>query len=258
MWLRLRQIAFVAEQLAPVEADLIDVLGVKVCYNDPGVGVFGLHNALYPVGNQFIEVVAPNDLAENTAGKRYLERRGGDGGYMVITQCDDQAPRRAKFKELGVRLVSDHVGQTFVNMQMHPKDTGGSFFEIDQMIGPGADAPDGPWHPAGPNWQAARTDRVTAITAATMQCDDPAAVAERWSAIAEIPARDAEDGKTLSLENAQLRFVHCADGRPEGLSELDIATADPGSVLAAAARRGVQTGDAQATICGMRLNLVEG
>ena len=252
MWLRLRQIAFVAEKLAPVEADLIDVLGLKVCFNDPGVGAFGLHNALFPVGNQFIEVVAPNDPTENTAGKRYLDRRGGDGGYMVITQCDDQAPRRQRLKKLGIRLVSDHAGASFVNMQLHPKDTGGSFFEIDQMIGEGADDPDGPWHPAGPNWQAGRTDRVQGISAAVMQCDDPEAVAARWSAIAEIPLRD----NVLPLANAELRFVPCGDGRPEGLSELDIRTEHPAEVLEAGERRSLRTGDAQVTIGGVRLNLV--
>jgi hypothetical protein len=69
------------------------VLGVKVCYRDPGVGKYGLENALFPIGNQLLEVVAP--VEENTAGGRYLDRRGGDGGYMAITQCDDHAPRRA-------------------------------------------------------------------------------------------------------------------------------------------------------------------
>ena len=252
MWLRLRQIAFVASRLAPVEADLIDVLGVKVCFNDPGVGTFGLHNALYPVGSQFIEVVAPIDPAQDTAGGRYLDRRGGDGGYMVITQCDDQAPRRAKLQELNIRLVSDHAASSFVNMQLHPKDTGGSFFEIDQMIGEGADDPAGPWHPAGPNWQAGRTNRVRGIAAAVMQCDDPGAVAGRWSAIAEIPLR----GNVLPLANAELRFVPCTDGRPEGLAELDIRTDHPSEVLEAGQRRGLRTGDAQVTIGGMRLNLV--
>ena len=238
MWLRLRQIAFVAEQLAPVEAALIDVLGVKVCFNDPGVGAFGLHNALYPVGSQFIEVVAPKDPAESTAGRRYLDRRGGDGGYMVITQCDDQTPRRAKFDALGIRLVSDHTGETFTNMQLHPKDTGGSFFEIDQMSGEGAHDLDGPWHPAGPNWTAGHTDRVAGISAAVMQCNDPDAVASRWSAIAEIPLA----GNILPLDNAELRFVPCADGRPEGLSELDIVANDLDAVLQAADKRGVRSG----------------
>ena len=92
MWLRLRQIALVANKLAPVQADLEAVLGIAVCYRDPGVGHFGLENALFPIGNELLEVVAP--IKENTAGGRYLERRGGDSGYMVITQCDEHAPRR--------------------------------------------------------------------------------------------------------------------------------------------------------------------
>ena len=251
MWLRLRQIAFVAEQLAPVQDALIDVLGVKVCFNDPGVGVFGLHNALFPVGNQFIEVVAPIDPGEDTAGRRYLHRRGGDGGYMVITQCDDAAPRRARLDKLGVRLVTDHHGKSFVNMQLHPKDTGGSFLEIDAMLGAGGHDADGPWHPAGPNWQAGRTERATGITAAVIQCEDPAAVAARWSTIVELPLR----GNVLPLQNAALRFVPCEDGRPEGLAELDIAMADAATALAAAERRGARSGAAQVTLCGMRLNL---
>ena len=56
MWLRLRQIALVAEELLPVEAELSDVLGIKVCYRDPGVAHFGLENALFPIGNQLLEV----------------------------------------------------------------------------------------------------------------------------------------------------------------------------------------------------------
>jgi hypothetical protein len=189
MWLRLRQIALVAQELAPVEQDLIDVLGVEVCYRDPGVGHFGLENALFPIGNQLLEVVAP--VQENTAGGRYLQRRQGDGGYMVITQCDDHAPRRARVESLGVRIVNQFETDEFRNMQMHPKDTGGSFFEIDEQVGAGAHDADGPWEPAGDNWQRARhTQRVTGIAAAELQCDDPAAVAARWGQIAELPVSD--------------------------------------------------------------------
>ncbi|MCH8977644.1 MAG: hypothetical protein IH945_00160 [Armatimonadetes bacterium] len=65
-----------AEKLAPVEEALCDVLGVKVCYRDPGIDHFGLENALLPIGNQLLEVVAP--IEAGTAGGRYLERRGGE------------------------------------------------------------------------------------------------------------------------------------------------------------------------------------
>ncbi len=257
MWLRLRQIALVAHELEPVQKALIDVLGVKVCFNDPGVGNFGLHNALFPVGSQFIEVVAPIDPTVDTAGGRYLTRRGGDGGYMVITQCDDKAPRRKRFEELGVRLVSDFAGKHFTNMQMHPKDTGGSFFEIDEMKGPGAHDRDGPWHPAGPDWKAGATDDTRGIVAAEMQCDDPQAVGRRWAEIAEIDlTKDTADAAELVLDNATLRFVTCEDGRPEGLSAIDIATDRAAMILERADACDVRSGDDQVLIGGVRMNLV--
>ena len=36
---------------------------------------------------------------------------------------------------MGVRLVTDNQGREFMNMQLHPRDTGGSFFEIDEQVG---------------------------------------------------------------------------------------------------------------------------
>ena len=69
------------------------MLGLEVAFNDPGVATFGLRNAVLPVGTQFIEVVSPT--TEGTAAGRQLERLGGDGGYMVISHTDDQAPFRA-------------------------------------------------------------------------------------------------------------------------------------------------------------------
>lgn len=254
MWLRLRQIALVARDLAPVERDLQDVLGIAVCYRDPGVAHFGLENALFPIGNQLLEVVAPT--RENTAAGRYLERRGGAGGYMVITQCDDHAPRRRRVQDLGIRIVNQFETDEFRNMQMHPKDTGGSFFEIDEQLGPDAHAADGPWEPAGPDWQAARrVARVTAITGAEIQCDDPAAVAARWAEIAELPVTELNGHPTVALENASLRFVPCSDGRPEGLGGIDIATADRTAVVAAARQRGALTAPDQVMLCGLRFHI---
>ena len=253
-WQRLRQIALVAEKLAPIEEELIDVLGVELCFRDPAVSHFGLENALFPIGNQLLEVVAP--VREATAGGRYLERRGGDGGYMVITQCDDHAPRRARVEELGVRVVNHYDSGEFRNMQLHPKDTGGSFFEIDEMVGPRAHELDGPWDPAGKDWQRARRlERVTAILAVEVQCDDPRQVAARWSEIAETPLADEGGNPVLPLDNARVRFVSCDDGRPEGLGGIDVACADKAAILSAAEARGIVTGDDQVELCGMRVNL---
>src|SRR5690606_30308455 len=191
---------------------------------------------LLPIGNQVLEVVAP--VRPGTAAGRYLERRGGDGGYMVITQCDDHEPRRRRVAELGIRIVNQFETEHFRNMQLHPKDTGGSFFEIDEQRGPDAHRPDGPWEPAGPDWQAGRVlDRVSGITAAEIQCDDPERVARRWAEIAELDAERADGHWRIALANAVLRFVGCDDGRPEGLGGIDVAAADRDAILRAAGAR---------------------
>ncbi len=256
MWIRLRQIALVAHSLAPVVDDLRATFGVDVCFSDPGVATFGLENALLPFGNQFVEIVAP--VTEGTAGGRYLERRGGDGGYMVITQCDDHAPRRARIAELGVRIAYQFSTHEYHCMQLHPKDTGGSFLEIDEQTGPGAHDVDGPWEPAGPDWKRGqRLECARGITAAEVQADDPAGLAERWASITSSPCTtDAAGRPTVAFENAVVRFVPCTDGRPEGLGGIDVAVVDPALVRERAATRGLLDADGFVRIGGLRITPV--
>lgn len=181
---------------------------------------------------------------------------GGDSGYMVITQCDDHPPRRQRVEALGVRIVHDNTSNQFINMQLHPRDTGGTFFEIDQQLGENALERDGPWHPAGPDWQAGqRLDRVTGIKAAEIQCDDPEMVARKWAEIAETDL-DLSDGTfVLAMENADVRFVPCMDTRPEGLGGIDLEVVDRDAILAAAEKRGKISGENQVYLCGMRMNV---
>ena len=169
-WIRLRQVALVARDLEAVLRDLHDALDLEVAYRDPAVDAFGLQNAVLPVGTQFIEVVSPT--RDGTAGGRQLERLGGDGGYMVICHIDDHSTARRRVQDLGVRTVIDAEDHGYHIMQLHPSDTGGSFLEIDFQ--PGGEDAEGPWMPAGPNWQRARrTDVVNGITAVDVQCKDP-------------------------------------------------------------------------------------
>jgi hypothetical protein len=107
MNLRMRQICLVARELAPTVETFREVFGFDVCFRDPGVGKYGLENALFPIGNGFLEVVAPT--RERTTACRYLDRRGGDGGYMVITQCADLAPRGARCEAIGVRVANENA-----------------------------------------------------------------------------------------------------------------------------------------------------
>src|SRR4051795_4544311 len=105
MVLRLRQICLVAPTLEPSVSALCAALATTVCYSDPNVGKYGLVNALMPLGNSFLEVVAPTE--SRTAAGRYLDRRRGEGGYIVILDCDDIAPWLAHLPSVGVRVAND-------------------------------------------------------------------------------------------------------------------------------------------------------
>ena len=215
-WIRLRQIALVARDLDAVVQALGGAFGIEVAFRDPGVATFGLQNAVLPVGNQFIEVVSPT--RDGTAGGRQLERLGGDGGYMVICHTDDHSAVRQRVGDLGVRTVIDLDDHGYRIMQLHPGDTGGSFLEIDFQ--PGGDDPDGPWMPAGNDWQQSRrTDVVEGITTATVQCKEPDRTAARW---AEIIALEVVD-RSLRLDNAVVTFV---DGPVDSLVGVTLSASD--------------------------------
>jgi hypothetical protein len=246
----MRQICLVARHLAPVVEELRSVLGLEVCHRDPGVGKYGLENALFPVGDKFLEVVAP--VREGTTAGRYLDRRGGDGGYMVITQCDDLAPRRRRCEALGVRIANEIGYPDYRELQLHPRDVGAAMLSFGWQEG--AREPGGPWHPAG--LKAAGTPLsnalgspsaaprpATAISAAELQSEDPDRLARRWSEVIERPVRMQDGQRVIALDDATLRFTEAADGRGEGLAGLDLSCADPG-------RRGL------ALICGIRFRLL--
>ena len=254
MRLRLRQICLVAQDLEPVVADLKRVFALEVCYVDDAVAAYGLVNALLPVGHQFLEVVAPT--RPGTAAGRYLDRRGGDGGYMVIAQCPDLGARRRRVAELAVRIANPLEHGDFQGMQLHPKDTGGAFFEIDCQQG--GEAEDGPWHPAGPSWKPhVRTDIVSAIVAAELQSPDPDRLAARWSQIAEIALeRDGRGAAVMPFDNAALRFVEAVDGRGEGLVGLDLKGVDADAAFANARAAGLPVEGGVIALGGMRFRLV--
>jgi hypothetical protein len=219
--MRLRQLVVVARDLEPVVDEICQKLGVEVCYRDPGVRHFGLRNALMAVGDCFIEVVSP--IQDGTAAGRYLERRGGDGGYMLLLQVDDLAKERSRIDELGVRVVWEGSGDGIRGMHLHPADIGGTIVSLD-VAGP----PDS-WGWAGTDWRRhVRSEVVTDIAGAELQSDAPSALARRWSRALGCPVeRGAERGEpVLNLDGGVIRFVTAGDGRGEGLGGFDLVAAD--------------------------------
>jgi len=248
----MRQICLVARHLAPVVEEFRAVLGLEVCHRDPGVGKYGLENALFPIGHNFLEVVAP--VREGTTAGRYLDRRGGDGGYMVITQCEDLAPRRERCEAVGVRIANEIGHPEYRELQLHPRDVGAAMLSFGWQAG--AREPGGPWHPAAYDGVQASVTPLsnalgspsaaprppTAMTAAELQSEDPDRLARRWSEVIERPVQMRDGQRVIALDDATLRFTEATDGRAEGLGGLDLAAAD-------SARAGL------VQICGIRFRL---
>ena len=256
MPIHLRQICLVAEKLAPAIDDLTGVFGVKPCFIDPQVGEWGLENTLLPIGTDFLEVVAPT--RDGTPAGRYLDRRRGDGGYMVICQVsgrDEQEACRQRAADNGVRVAFEHGGEGWNYMQLHPGDMRCAFLSIDWDAQQDVT---GNWHPAGGTaWKpAVSTDVVTAMTGVELQSDDPLALAEHWSAVTGIPVQLRDGAPVVALANADLRFVAATDGRGPGLGGLDLRVADKAALLAAAKQRDCYVSDAQVMVCGTRFNIV--
>ena len=200
--IRLRQVALVARERDPVVADLCAFLGVTVCFEDPGVGVFGLHNALMTVGDQFIEVVSP--VADGTTAGRLLDKRGSDGGYMAIFEVDDLDRRIDQATACGVRIVWSGDFPQIRGRHLHPSDVGGAIVSIDQPSTPGAWAWAGPWQAHG------ESDVVTAIAGVDVAARDPSAMQARWH--------------ELGIDHA-VRFVP-AGPRGEGIDAIDLVATD--------------------------------
>jgi hypothetical protein len=98
---RLRQVA--VADCGATAGQLKMTFGWPEPFHDPGVSRFGLTNAVLAAGDTFIEVVAP--IRPGTTAGRYLQRRGGDSGYMAIFQMPDLAAARRRAADAGVRVA---------------------------------------------------------------------------------------------------------------------------------------------------------
>jgi hypothetical protein len=209
---RLRQAVLVANELDPIVTQMRDALGLGEPYADPGVGVFGLRNAVMALGSEFLEVVAPTQ--PDTAAGRHLERRG-EGGYMLIVQVDDLVATRGRAKELGIRTAWEIDLDDISATHLHPRDVGGTILSIDQPLPPES------WRWAGPAWTGqAGNGSPGRLRGATLRVPDPEQTAARWARLLDRPA-----GPVLALDGGQEIAFEPGDG---GLTE--IAVDVPGAV----------------------------
>jgi hypothetical protein len=201
---RLRQAVIAATDLDAVAAERKAKLGLKDPYSDPQVAHFGLRNVVFALGDTFLEVVSP--AQEGTAAGRFLERRGGDGGYMLMFQVDDVAGARARAKELEIREVFDVKTAEIEEAHLHPADMRGAIVSISQP------EPRGSWPWGGPDWP--ERSAVLQVAGATVGVADAPTVTERWGHI--LDGWPADAGVTLADDPGE-----------SGLTEIVIAVTAP-------------------------------
>jgi hypothetical protein len=211
---RLRQVAFAAGDLDAVADQLQTTLRLGEPYTDEGVGLFGLRNAVFSVGDTFLEVVSPTRA--DTAAGRYLARQGGDSGYMAMIQIADARAARERLSALGVRIVWDYAEADIIDLHLHPGDVPGTLLALDQA------APVGSWRWGGPVWTESVPEHPPGgIREVVVATTDPEAVAARWAEVLDVPA----NGQILRFADQQIRFVP-TDSR-DGLVALTLAVPDP-------------------------------
>ena len=246
--MRLRQVALVANDLDRTTQRLGRLLGLDYGYHDPGIITFGLDNWVAAIGDTFLEVVAP--VEENTTAGRLLERRGGDGGYMVILQVPNLEAAKTRIETGGARIVwnargEGEAGENTEGLHIHPRDCGGAILSIDESKPPAA------WVWAGPEWQQHDSSFLSQISGVEIQSADPAKMAQRWSEligteVSEGQAPDARPAWLIDLDadtadhpkRGVIRFVNDENGRGDGVSAFDVEVRSTEALATAVDRLG--------------------
>jgi hypothetical protein len=245
--LRIRQVVFVVRDLAAGARRLAALLALDPPYRDPGVAEFGIDNAVFAFGDQFIELISP--VEAGTAAGRHLERRG-EGGYMLILQTDDFDRDRARLRALGVRTVWEKELPDIRAMHLHPKDIGGAIVSIDQP------APPESWRWGGP-WRRQEGRRgEQRVAAVTLEAARPREMAGRWAQVLGPAAAPAEGSDRLDLAQGSIEFV--GQGvRSEGIAGWTWEVADLAAVRRAAREQGLAVDGDRVALFGAEVTLGE-
>jgi hypothetical protein len=204
----------VSSALERTSATLAEGLGLGEPFHDPGVGEFGLENAVFALGDCFLEVISPT--RPETAAGRYMQAHGGDGGYMAIFDLEDLDGARERAAALGVRVVWQIDLPDISGTHLHPRDMRGAIVSLDRSI------PYGSWRWGGPRWTARiPTPAPGRLTGITIAVAEPAKAAARWAEVLGVAPGDAAEPK-LVLENAEVRFARAFAEADEGLVEIAV------------------------------------
>jgi Glyoxalase-like domain len=251
--MRIRQIVFAARDLARSSEQIARLLGLAAPFRDPGVAEFGIDNAVFAFGDQFIEVISP--VQPGTACRRHIERHG-DSPYMLILQTDDFARDERRLDALGVRRVWRNAFDNISAMHLHPKDIGGAIVSIDEA------RPAASWRWGGPAWQTGVAPMSDAearqrVRGLSLCGPDPQALAMCWAQVLGLgPAIASPDGWCLALQDGQAVFgVAPASGNGSRITSFSLAVTSVPAVLARAHALGLPVQGNRVMLLGAALDL---
>lgn len=236
---RIRQVALCTDDIWREEQRIVADLGVAAVHRDPP-NPFKMRNSVFVVGDTFLEVLQPE--SDDAPSARFLARRDGPGGYMLIMQVDDLAAVRTRVAALGIRVVHDATpervhGVNAAALHLHPGDTGGAIMSFDQMD------PRDDWAWAGRSWRGhMHTDVVEAIVGVELTSADPDRLAHRFGRLVDRPV---SAGGVIELDASRVSIVRGPSDEPDRLSAIEMRTRD---------RAGIGTTH---VIAGTQIRLIE-
>ncbi len=246
--MRIRQVALAASDLEKTDATLRRLLGCDQSYADPEIIYFGLDNRLYTLGDCFLEVVSP--VQPNTAAGRFLDRRGGDGGYMVIVQVENLAQEQVRLADTAIRTVfADDRGNAKA-IHLHPKDVPGAIPSLDEMSPPES------WLWAGDGWEQRAGRYVRGILAVEIRSLDAEATGQCWAEAYGIELMPAGNGWRLEMGGTEIRFIYDAAAAEPALMAIDVDAVDLPAICAAADDMGLERDGRVVTVCGVAFNFL--
>ncbi len=198
---RLRQAVFAVADLDAAVASVRSRHPLGEPFADPEIAHFGLGNAVFAIGDTFLEFVSP--AREGTAAGRQIERQGGDCGYMAMLQVEDLGAARARAHELGVSEVLDIEFEDMAEVHLHPAQIGGAIVSLSEPRPPAS------WRWGGPEW--ADRSAPGSLRSLTVAVADPDRVGERWRHVAggPIPVEFVPDAASPGIVAVELEL----DGR---------------------------------------------
>ena len=246
--MRIRQVALAASDLEKTDATLRRLMGCDQSYADPEIIYFGLDNRLYTLGDCFLEVVSP--VQPNTAAARFIDRRGGDGGYMVIVQVENLAQEKVRLASTAIRTVfADDRGNAKA-IHLHPKDVPGAIPSLDEMSPPES------WLWAGDGWEQRAGRYIRGILAVEIRSLDAEATGQCWAEAYGIELMPAGNGWRLEMGGTEMRFTHDAEAAEPALMAIDVDAVDLNAICAAADGLGLERDGHVVTVCGVAFNFL--